>query len=290
MKKLLVFLACMSVCGLTGCASSNDEKIANLESRVSYLEKQLGVSSANDADSKSITELQKVLDSYQWSPNFKDTNYKYGCYETSDLKQLNRISQFYGNDTDQIDWSIYGVKGNNIIFGHKSNISDKPNSYCVYKDTTSTFMSVSYSQLNSTVDVNNIFNTCNTVTDNTYADDNLLFTVDIRDLYDEYSMYSTQQSKELEPFAKYTFINIIYKDNNKLFHEYIAFDSNTYEEIKPFLTDTTKSVGIKDIDTIYTNLINNYTELDSNSQDTSSGEDLARRAINEVNSQLNSAF
>lgn len=277
MKKLCIFLVCILSCGLVGCSSSNDEKVANLESRVSYLEKQLGVSSVNEEDKQSsnITELQKVLDSYEWSPNFKDTNYKYGCYELNDLHLLNRISTFYGNDISSVDYAIYGLKGNNIDRTWWSERSDLPHNYVILnKNSLDTKIYLSYSSLNSKVDVNNAFNSCNDTIENVYTDDNLLVKIDKRDLY-EYNVdteinnalsndINNSQPKD-KPIATYMFVSILYKDDTKLFHEGLEFDVDKYDEVKSFLVDTTKAVGISDIESIYTKLLDEYKTPDENS-------------------------
>lgn len=281
MKKLCIFLICLLSCNLVSCSSSNDEKVADLESRVSYLEKQLGVSSINkeDKQSSSITELQKVLDSYEWSPNFKDTNYKYGCYEVNDLNLLNKISAFYGNDVSSVDWAIYGLKGNSIARTMHGERSDLPHNYIVDKNNLNTKMYISYSSLNSKVDANNLFNSCNDIIENVYTDDNLLVKIDKRDLY-EYSTRVTYIDTEVnpalstnknnskskdKPIATYMFVSILYKDDTKLFHECLEFDVDKYDEVKSFLVDTTKAVGIDDIESIYTKLLDKYKTPDENS-------------------------
>lgn len=281
MKKLYIFLVCILSCSLVGCASSDDEKVANLESRVSYIEKQLDMSSVNkeDIQSSNITELQKVLDSYEWSPNFKDTNYKYGCYEANDLNLLNTISEFYGNDVSSVDWAIYGLKGNSIARMHGER-SDLPHNYTVDdKNNLNTKIYLSYSSLNSKVDANNLFNSCNNTIENMYVDDNLLVKIDKRDLYERdlgvsvidtevnpalYTNKNNSKSKD-KPIATYMFVSILYKDDTKLFHEGLEFDVDKYDEVKSFLVDTTKAVGISDIESIYAELLDKYKTSDENS-------------------------
>lgn len=282
MKKLCIFLVCVLSCSLVSCSSSGDEKVADLESRVSYIEKQLKVSSVNEEDEQSsnITELQKVLDSYEWSPNFKDTNYNYGCYEVNDLNLLNKISAFYGNDVSSVDWAIYGLKGNSIGRTMHGERSDLLHNYTVDdKNNLNTKIYLSYSSLNSKVDANNLFNSCNDTTENIYTDDNLLVKIDKRDLYEldlgvpvidtevnpALSTNKNNSKSKDKPIATYMFVSILYKDDTKLFHECLEFDVDKYNDVKSFLVDTTKAVGISDIESIYTKLLDEYKTPDRNS-------------------------